>query len=50
MNRKSKNKRVNEICDYLNNFELYQKFFDEVKRDIQKSLEKERKIKNVVKG
>ena len=43
MKRKSENERINELVDYIKNFEMYQKLFDDVDRDIHRSLEREKK-------
>ncbi len=43
MKREGINKRVKELCDILKNYEQHKLFFDEIDRDIRKSLEREKK-------
>ena len=43
MKRDHINKRVKELCDILKNYEQHKLFFDEIDRDIRKSLEREKK-------
>jgi hypothetical protein len=40
---KSGKQRIKELVDYLQNYEMYQKLFDEIDKDIRKTLERRKK-------
>ena len=43
MKLKSEEQRIKELMDSLKNHEMYQKLFEEIDRDIRRSMEREKK-------
>jgi hypothetical protein len=43
MKAKSRKQRIMELVDYLKNYGMYQKLFEEIDRDIRKTLERRKK-------
>jgi hypothetical protein len=43
MKAKSRKQRIKELVDYIQNYEMYQNLFDEIDRDIRKTLERRKK-------
>lgn len=43
MKTKTQEQRVKEIVDYIQNYDGYQRLFEEIERDIRKFIERERK-------
>lgn len=43
MKRNSENQRIKKLVDYIKNYDLYEKLFIEIDKEIQRSLEREKK-------